>query len=403
MAERRRPVWPGYFADPFLTTFEGGYIAYGSGDPELGVPGFEAIRSPDLVSWSPVGRVFDGADPALGDGYWAPEVAHADGAWWMYYSVGHGIGGHHIRVARSESPLGPFVDTGVNLTPEEPFAIDAHPFRDVDGSWYLYFARDVIDAVRPGTQLAVKRMTGMASVEAVTTTVLQPDSDWQIYARARRMYGRELDWHTLEGPTVVRHGDGYVLFFSGGSWETDGYGVSVATAPHPLGPWMHPVAPEADLPEFCAHRAGRARAQLRSAACGRAGPDRVPRLESGAQRSPDVHRRARLARRIAARRSAVGVTGRDPRRGIVRADDAGSHPATVDCRGNPSVRTSSARDCRGRSASGTGCASRTARGGPARTTRDVPTAHSDHRRCRGRRSLRGRLCDRRFDRVGADP
>jgi GH43 family beta-xylosidase len=165
----------------------------------------------------------------------------------MYYSVGHGIQGHHIRVARSDSPLGPFVDCGVNLTPEEPFAIDAHPFRDVDGQWYLYFARDVVDADRPGTQLAVKRMTAMTAVEVRTTTVLQPDSDWQIYARGRRMYGRELDWHTLEGPTVVRHGERYVLFFSAGSWETDGYGVSVATASHPLGPWSHPVAPKADL------------------------------------------------------------------------------------------------------------------------------------------------------------
>ena len=70
------------------------------------------------------------------------------------------------------SPLGPFVDTGVNLTPEEPFAIDAHPFRDVDGSWYLFFARDVLDGPRPGTQLAVKRMTGMTSVEEMTTSVL---------------------------------------------------------------------------------------------------------------------------------------------------------------------------------------------------------------------------------------
>jgi beta-xylosidase len=165
----------------------------------------------------------------------------------MYYSLGHGITGHHIRVAVADSPVGPFEDTGVNLTPEESFAIDAHPFWDADGSRYLYFARDVLDSDRPGTHLAAKRMTSMTSVEPVTTAILAPDSDWQIYERSRQMYGREFDWHTLEGPAVVRRGDGYHLFFSGGSWEGEGYGVSVATAAAPLGPWVHAPADRADV------------------------------------------------------------------------------------------------------------------------------------------------------------
>jgi arabinan endo-1,5-alpha-L-arabinosidase len=243
----RRPIHDGYFADPFLARFDGEYVAYGSNDFSLGVPGFEALRSSDLVHWTSVGTVFGGADPALGDAYWAPEVAASDGRYWMYYSVGHDIAGHHIRVAVSDSPFGPFEDTGVNLTPDESFAIDASPFLDQDGSWYLFFARDVIDAERPGTQLAAKRMTSMTSVEDATTGILAPDSDWQIYERAREMYGRIFDWHTLEGPTVVRRNGDYFLFFSGGSWEGDGYGVSVATAQHPLGPWRHVATERADV------------------------------------------------------------------------------------------------------------------------------------------------------------
>ena len=243
----RSPVFEGYFADPFLAYFDGGYVAYGSNDFSLGVPGFEALRSTDLNTWTSAGTVFAGADPSLGDAYWAPEVAFANGRYWMYYSVGHGIDGHHIRVAVADSPFGPFEDTGVNLTPEEPFAIDAHPFLDADGSRYLYFARDDLDAERPGTQLAAKRMIDMTSVEDATATILVPDSDWQIYERGRAMYGRVFDWHTLEGPTVVQRDDGYHLFFSGGSWEGDGYGVSVATASHPLGPWRHTPAAAADI------------------------------------------------------------------------------------------------------------------------------------------------------------
>jgi arabinan endo-1,5-alpha-L-arabinosidase len=243
----REPVFSGYFADPFIAKFEGEYVAYGSGDPRTSPRGFEALRSSDLREWTSVGIVFGGADPALGDSYWAPEVAFGGGRYWMYYSVGHGIAGHHLRVAVADSPLGPFEDTEVNLTPEERFAIDAHPFWDVDGSRYLFFARDVLDAERPGTHLAAKRMTSMMSVESTTTAILTPDSDWQIYERSRQMYGRTFDWHTLEGPTLVHRGDGYHLFFSGGSWEGERYGVSVATAARPLGPWHHPPNAQPDV------------------------------------------------------------------------------------------------------------------------------------------------------------
>jgi arabinan endo-1,5-alpha-L-arabinosidase len=243
----RRPVFDGYFADPFLSRVGDEYIAYGSCDPHHPRPGFEAIRSSDLREWTSVGNVFDGVDPSLGSAYWAPEVAFADGEYWMYYSLGEGIAGHHIRVARGASPLGPFTDCGINLTPGESFAIDAHPFRDHDGSWYLFFARDVLQSDRPGTHLAVTRLTSMTSTDGVTTAVLAPDADWQIYERARTMYGRVLDWYTLEGPSVIRVAGSYHLFFSGGSWEGDGYGVSVATAAHPLGPWLHSPSPAADV------------------------------------------------------------------------------------------------------------------------------------------------------------
>ena len=154
------PAWDGYLADPHVLRLpDGGYAAYGSGPPAPSAPQglrvFRALWSPDLKTWHDRGFVLDRLPPGAGDEYWAPEVAHTDGAYWMYYSVGHGIAGHGLRVARAEDPFGPFTDTGVNLTPGELFAIDAHPFRDDDGRWYLYYARDVLNHSRVGTHLAV--------------------------------------------------------------------------------------------------------------------------------------------------------------------------------------------------------------------------------------------------------
>ncbi|GAA4751470.1 glycoside hydrolase family 43 protein [Amnibacterium soli] len=239
------PAYDGYFADPFLLRTSDGYVAYGSPEPFRGdSASFEALVSTDLRSWNSIGTVFIG-DPAVGSDCWAPEVVEADGGWWMYYSAGFGIAGHHVRVARADSPLGPFVDQGVNLTPEETFAIDASPFLDADGTRYLYFARDVLDAERPGTHLAVRRMVSMTELAPETVSVLTPNALWQRYEADREMYGRRGDWYTLEGPTVVRRDDSYVLFYSGGSWEGPDYGVSFASAASALGPWTHASA---DLP-----------------------------------------------------------------------------------------------------------------------------------------------------------
>ncbi len=242
------PAFDGYFADPFvLRLSDGSYLAYGgSGAGATGDRVFETLVSADLRTWQPAGTALRRLPERLGDQYWAPEVAYADGAYWMYFSVGHGIAGHHLRVARSRSPHGPFEDTGVNLTPDETFAIDPHPFLDFDGRHYLFFARDVPGAARAGTHLAVAELSTSTLLAGPATTVLEPNADWQIYERGRSMYGQTLDWHTLEGPSVVRRHGRYWLTYSGGAWTGPGYAVSWGVADHPRGPWQH--APEGAPP-----------------------------------------------------------------------------------------------------------------------------------------------------------
>jgi arabinan endo-1,5-alpha-L-arabinosidase len=74
-------------------------------------------------------------------------------------------------------------------------------------------------------------------------TILRASADWQLYKRGREMYGAVYDWHTLEGPCVLRRDGRYVCLYSGGPWTEDGYRVAHAVADHPLGPWTEPVAP----------------------------------------------------------------------------------------------------------------------------------------------------------------
>lgn len=235
------PVYPGYFADPFVLAYQGSYYAYGTGSSS-NQRIFEVLHSPDLFHWTSLGGALEPLDLDKAYDYWAPEVAYDRERFYMYYSVGIGDKGHKLRVATANHPQGPFWDVGVELSKDLPFAIDPHPFRDVDGQWYLFYARDFLEGDRVGTALEVDRLRSMTQLEGNPRTVLRASADWQIFQRQREMYGGLHDWHTLEGPFVVRRNERYYLFYSGGNWQNPSYGVSYAVADHPLGPWSEPIS-----------------------------------------------------------------------------------------------------------------------------------------------------------------
>lgn len=200
------------------------------------------------MSWQPLGDALTIEDPDAGiEAVWAAEVACEAGMFYMYYSAGGEEGeGHQLRVATAARPEGPFQPTGAVLTPDEPFSIDAHPFRDRDGSWYLYYCRDFLDEAggRVGTGIVVDRLLHMTRLAGDPHTVVRPFADWQVYERDRRWRGRVWDWHTVEGPFVRERAGRYYCLYSGGAWRQPNYGVSHAVADHPLGPFTPAPASE---------------------------------------------------------------------------------------------------------------------------------------------------------------
>src|SRR5688572_6026993 len=89
-----QPVFPEYFADPFVWRVGGEYFAVGTGamDAAGETRGadrvFELLRSDDLRRWHSAGHALVRPDESLGTTYWAPEVARHDGLFYLYYSVG---------------------------------------------------------------------------------------------------------------------------------------------------------------------------------------------------------------------------------------------------------------------------------------------------------------------------
>jgi GH43 family beta-xylosidase len=136
-----------------------------------------------------------------------------------------------VGVARATDPLGPFTwDADPLIT---HWSIDAHPFRDHDGEWWLFYsARTDATRYRDGTVgcgIAVDRLPEPDRVAGDPSIVLRPDRRWE--------GNQDGSWFWNEAPCVTPDDGRYRLLYSGG-WYADGtYAVGLATATHPRGPW----------------------------------------------------------------------------------------------------------------------------------------------------------------------
>jgi GH43 family beta-xylosidase/lysophospholipase L1-like esterase len=241
------PVFPEYLADPFCFYHEGTYYAIGTGREEgkqngLAEKVIPMVKSTNLQDWKRVGRVMTPPKDEFGLSFWAPEIAVHEGRFYLYYQACGSRKGFRIRVAVADHPEGPYVDTGVPLTDVDKnrFCIDAHPFRDDDGQWYLYYATDFPDHDEKtfrGTALVVDRMKSMTELEGNPQLVMRAHWSWQCYEKNRDMLGEIADWYTLEGPTVLKRLGRYYCLYSGGCYQNETYGVDWLVADNPLGPW----------------------------------------------------------------------------------------------------------------------------------------------------------------------
>ena len=121
------------------------------------------------------------------------------------------------------------------------------------------------------------------------------------------MLANDLDWegHLIEGPFVTLQDGRYWLFYAGNDFSTPAYGIGVAVADHPLGPYAKQSEPLLQIDP----RMDRARSRLGRAGAGRQAAAVLPRLPPGnrrlqcvpcpAHRGPEVRPRPRRGRRAA--------------------------------------------------------------------------------------------------------
>jgi len=218
-------------ADPGVTVDQGRYYVTCTGG------GFPIYSSTSATSgFKQVGKIFPNGGPSWSDGnHWAPEIHHVGSGFVAYFTARNKANGKNaIGAARATSILGPYVDIGKPLVASTGSKIDAHFYTDPDsGKHYLFWKAELepTDTIR-GQEIAADGVTfvGGPAGSSATKTVLKTTEAWE--------------GDVVEAPWVIKRGSFYYLFYSGNAYCNHTYGVGVARASHPLGPYTklgHPI------------------------------------------------------------------------------------------------------------------------------------------------------------------
>lgn len=248
-----------YTADPSAHVFDGRLYIYPSHDIDAGIPfnddgdhfGMQDYHV--LRMDSPEGEAVDcGVALHIKDvpwaerQMWAPDAAHRDGRYYLYFPAKRADGIFQIGVAVGDSPAGPFAAEPLAI--EGSYSIDPAAFVDDDGICYLYFGglwggqlqkyRDnVYDASheepaadQPALGPRIARMeTGMKQfAEAPREVQIVDEAGQPLRAgdHARRYF---------EGPWVHKYLGRYYLSYSTGNTHLLCYAVSDS----PYGPFVY--------------------------------------------------------------------------------------------------------------------------------------------------------------------
>lgn len=139
-----------YTADPSAHVFNGKIYIYPSHDIDAGIPfndngdhfGMEDyhVFSMEDISSEVVdnGVALHVDDVAWAEKQmWAPDAAHKNGKYYLYFPAKRANGIFQIGVAISDSPIGPFIPEKEAI--KGSYSIDPAVFEDGDGKHYIYF------------------------------------------------------------------------------------------------------------------------------------------------------------------------------------------------------------------------------------------------------------------------
>ena len=216
------PIVSGWYADPEARFYEGRYWIYvtQSFSAYADQMNLDAFSSDDLIHWEKHPNIIDMSGyPYIHQAVWAPTIIEKGSKYYLIFASNDiqsndEIGGLEIAVA--DNPAGPFVNhTGKTLVDKfihgaQP--IDAHLFKDDDGTVYLYYGG-----------------WGHCNVAIMNETMdgFIPHEDGSLF-KSITPNGY------VEGPCMLKRNGVYHFMWSQGGWTNGTYHVCTSHSASPL-------------------------------------------------------------------------------------------------------------------------------------------------------------------------
>ncbi len=228
------PGTPRDFADPFVLRDGGTYYAFATG---AGGAHLQVARSRDLASWQTLGDALPRVPSWAADDAaytWAPSVLPRQGRYVLYYTARDRASGFQcISRATASLPAGPYTDDssaplvcdlGGSGSAASCGSIDPSPFVDGDGQAYLFWKSD---ENAPACHAPPRLWSARLSEDGLRTVsppakLLAMDQPWEA--------------PIIEGPSMVKKGGGYFLFYSANWYDGADYAIGYAACAGPEGP-----------------------------------------------------------------------------------------------------------------------------------------------------------------------
>lgn len=216
------PIVEGYYADPEARFYEGRYYIYVTKSftnygEQLNI---DAFSSADLVHWEKHPDIIDMSGyPYIHRAVWAPAIIEKGGKYYLIFASNDiqsdkEIGG--LEIAVSDSPTGPFVNhTGKTLIDRfinyaQP--IDAHLFKDDDGTIYLYYG----------------------GWQHCNVAVMNEDMNGFVPFKDGSLFKAITPNNYVEGPCMLKRNGVYHFMWSEGDWVNGTYHVCTSHSTDPL-------------------------------------------------------------------------------------------------------------------------------------------------------------------------
>ena len=218
------PIDPDWYADPEARFYEGQYVIYATvSQPYAKQKNQVCFTSTDLTNWERHDNIIAMEDfPWAKFAIWAPTAIEKNGRYYYIFATNDiknddEVGG--LEIAVSDSPTGPFrgiLDhplVGKFHNGAQP--IDAHLFKDDDGTIYLLYGG--------------WRHCNIAIMNEDMTGFI-PHADGTIFKEITPP-----DY--VEGPCMFKKDGKYYFMWSAGDWMDGTYRVNAARADSPYGPF----------------------------------------------------------------------------------------------------------------------------------------------------------------------